>query len=352
VTSPTQPTRMRREIGEIPDTIQRILDDRSAIATVASAIGRFNPAWVTIAARGTSDHAAVYAQYLIESQLGLPTGLAKPSITTLYGATLEWRGGLLLAISQSGRSPDIAAVTEAARRGGALTVAIVNEDGSPLEAAAELVLRCHAGPELAVPATKTYVADLAVLAALVAAMRPAGGLGDGLDELPGLLRAVEHTADAWLSGATRQLDAFAEADRALVVSRGHNLATALELALKLKETCGLFAEPYSTADFAHGPVILAGPGVPALGIRPDGPMGALVDTSLETIEARGGRPICIGGPEAGHWADALVLPVRLPEILTPLAFGVAGQLLVEAVARRNGLDPDAPPGLNKVTLTR
>jgi glucosamine--fructose-6-phosphate aminotransferase (isomerizing) len=343
---------MRREIAEIPGTIERILGDRSAIAAVADAIGRFDPAWVTIAARGTSDHAAVYAQYLIESHLGLPTGLAKPSITTLYGATLEWRRGLLLAISQSGRSPDIVAVTEAARRGGALTVAIVNEEGSPLEAAAELTLRCHAGPERAVPATKTYVADLAVLAALITALRPSTGLGDGLREIPNALRAVELAADAWLPGAADQLDAFADADRALVVSRGHNLATALELALKMKETCGLFAEPYSTADFAHGPLILAGPGVPALAIRPDGPVGALVDRSLETIEARGGRAVCIGGAEADRWPGGLALPIQLPEILTPLAFAVAGQLLVEAISRRRGLDPDAPPGLNKVTLTR
>lgn len=347
-----EPTRMRREIGEIPATVARILDGSAAIDAVASAIGRFEPRWVTIAARGTSDHAAVYAQYLIETQLGIPTGLAKPSITTLYGATLDWRGGLLLAISQSGRSPDIVAVTEAARRGGALTVAIVNEPGAPLEAAAELALHCHAGPELAIPATKTYVADLAVLAALVGALGPGTGLRDALPALPETLRAVEEAGQTWLGGATDVLDAFAAADRALVVSRGHNLATALELALKLKETCGLFAEPYSTADFAHGPLILAGPGVPALGIRPDGAIGQLVDRALETIEVRGGRAVCIGGPESSRWQNAMVLPNRLPEILSPLTFAVAGQLLVEATARHRRLDPDAPPGLDKVTLTR
>jgi glucosamine--fructose-6-phosphate aminotransferase (isomerizing) len=343
---------MRREIGEIPATVERILAGGDEIEAVATAIGRFQPRWVTIAARGTSDHAAVYAQYLIEHQLGIPTGLAKPSVTTLYEGQLDWRGVLLLAISQSGRSPDIVAVTDAARHGGALTVAITNEDDTPLAAAADLALRCHAGPELAVPATKTYVADLAVIAALVGALRPDTMPRAELEAMPGSLRAVEAATDAWLDAAGKQLDGFGSADRALVVSRGYNLATALELSLKLKETCGLFADPYSTADFAHGPLILAGPDVPALGIRPDGAVGELVDQALDTIEARGGRAIRIGGPEARRWPNALVLPGNLPEALSPLAFAVAGQLLVEAVARRRGLDPDAPPGLNKVTLTR
>ncbi len=347
-----EPTLRRREIGEIPATVERILDGIADIEAVATAIRRFQPRWVTIAARGTSDHAAVYAQYLIEHQLGLATGLAKPSVTTLYDGRLDWRDVLLLAISQSGRSPDIVAVTEAARRGGARTGALTNDDPGPLVTAAELALRCHAGPELAVPATKTYVADLAVLAALVGALRPDALPRAELQAMPESLRAVEAATDAWLDGAASQLDAFASADRALVVSRGYNLATALELSLKLKETCGLFAEPYSTADFAHGPLILAGPGVPALGIRPDDTIGELVDQALASIEARGGRAVRVGGQAVSRWPDALVLPGDLPETLSPLAFAVAGQLLVESVARRRGLDPDAPPGLNKVTLTR
>jgi glucosamine--fructose-6-phosphate aminotransferase (isomerizing) len=343
---------MRREIGEIPATVERILGSGAEIEEVATAVGRFAPRWVTIAARGTSDHAAVYAQYLIETQLGIPTGLAKPSVTTLYDARLDWRGGMVLAISQSGRSPDIVAVTTEARRGGALTVAITNDDDTPLAAAADHVLRCQAGRELAVPATKTYVAELAVVAALVGALRPDTGLRGVLEEMPDALGAVEAATDRWLESAEAQVEALAGADRGLVVSRGYNLATTLELAQKLKETCGLFAAPYSTADFAHGPLILAGPGVPALGIRPNGQVGEQVDRALEVIEERGGRAIRIGASEARRWDDALVLPVELPEPLTPLVFAVAGQLLVEAVARRRGLDPDAPPGLNKVTLTR
>jgi glucosamine--fructose-6-phosphate aminotransferase (isomerizing) len=346
-------TRMRREIGQVAATVERILAGADEIEEVASAVRRAAPRWVTIAARGTSDHAAVYAQYLIETQLGLPTGLAKPSVTTLYGATLDWRDGLLVAISQSGRSPDIVAVTEAARTGGALTIAITNDDRSPLAGAAAAVLRCHAGRELAVPATKTYVGELAVVVALVGALRPATGLSAALAAVPDALRGAEAATDRWIEGpGAPAIDLLAGSDRALVVSRGFNLATTLELALKLKETCGLFAEAYSTADFAHGPVILAGPGVPALAIRPDGPLGSEIDEAVATIEARGGRPIIIGGEEVRDRPGALAVPLPASEAISPLTLILPGQLIVEATARRRGVDPDSPVGLGKVTLTR
>ena len=348
------PSRMRREIEEIPDAVDRVLAAAPEdLRAVAEAVERLRPRWVMVAARGTSDHAAVYAQYLIETHLGLPSGLAKPSVTTVYGARLAWRDGLLLAISQSGQSPDIVGVVEAAREGGALTIAITNDHPSPLAAAAEFSLRCHAGEELAIPATKTYVAELAVVASLVAAIRPDDALERGLAALPAVLRATIGQTDAWLDGDGAELvRALAEGDRALLVSRGYNLATTLELALKLKETCGLFAEAYSTADFAHGPLVLAQAAVPTIGIRPDGPMGALVDETLATVAGRGGLATVIGGPEAARIPGALSLPSLVPEALTPLQFVVPGQLLVEATARARGISPDAPIGLGKVTLTR
>ncbi len=345
---------MRREIAQIPGAVDRVLaSSPDEMRGVAGAITQARPRWIMIAGRGTSDHAAVYAQYLFETHLGLPTGLVKPSVTTVYGAQVAWRDGVVLAISQSGRSPDIVAVVAAARAAGALTVAITNEPRSPLAAAAAWRLRCHAGRELAVPATKTYVAELAVVASLVATLRPTPELHDGLAALPDALRGALSLTRAWLDGPGSEAVAdFAAADRALLVSRGFNLATALELALKLKETCGLFAEAYSTADFAHGPLVLARPDVPTLAIRPDGAMGAAVDASLAAVSSRGGRGIVIGAAEAARIPGALALPSELPESLTPLLFVVPGQMLVEATALRRGLSPDAPAGLGKVTLTR
>jgi glutamine---fructose-6-phosphate transaminase (isomerizing) len=342
---------MRREIEEIPAVVERILVAPD-VRDVAAAVVAARPRWIAIAARGTSDHAAVYAEYLLETHLGIPTGLAKPSVTTIYGASVDWSGGLVLAISQSGRSPDVVSVVTAARDAGALTVAITNDPSSPLAAAAAHALDCLAGPELAVPATKTYVAELATLAVLADAIQAGTDLRAGLRRLPEALRRAIERTDAWLAeDGAAAVDDLAVADRALLVSRGYNLPTALELALKLKETCGLFAEAYSTADFAHGPLVLAAAGVPTIAIRPDGEMGELVDATVDAVATRGGRTTLIGGPGVANRDGALALPYRVPEALSPLLLVVPGQLLVEATARRRGISPDSPAGLGKVTLT-
>ncbi|HET6745769.1 MAG TPA: SIS domain-containing protein [Candidatus Limnocylindria bacterium] len=349
------PSRMRQEIGQIPATVDRIVAGAAADhGKAARAFAKARPRFAMIVARGTSDHAANYAQYLFETHLGLPTGLAKPSVTTIYQRTLRWKGGLLVAISQSGQSPDVAAVVRAAREGGALTIAITNATSSPLGTAAEHVLPCHAGRELAVPATKTYVAELAVVASLVATIAGATELTDALAMTAADLRTTIERTDRWLraDAGSDAIKALAAANRALVISRGYNLATALELSLKFKETCGLFAEAYSTADFAHGPMVLTERGMAVLAIRPDGPMGRLVDDTLQEVKARGGVPILIGAREAEDVPGSLALPLDLPEELTPLVYIVPGQLLVEATARARGVSPDSPEGLGKVTLTR
>ncbi|HLY13735.1 MAG TPA: SIS domain-containing protein [Candidatus Limnocylindrales bacterium] len=347
---------MADEIRQVPAVVRTQLTTAGAsFDAVAAAIEAARPAWVSIVARGTSDHAAIYARYLIETQLGWPVGLASPSITTLYHAPTQWANGLVLAVSQSGRSPDLVAVVEAARRGGALTVAVTNAPDSPLEAAAALGLRCTAGEERAVAATKSYVAELAAVARIVAALAPSSELAAALPQVPDVLAQTLAAADAWLAAEGRELvEAIATAGRALVVSRGFNLATALETALKLKETGRIFAEGYSAADLEHGPIALASAGFPTLAFRPDGPIGAAIDPAAERSRSLGARTWVVGGRDVAGQADALSIAALagLPECLTPMALILPGQLLAEAIAARLGLSPDAPTGLHKVTLTR
>jgi glucosamine--fructose-6-phosphate aminotransferase (isomerizing) len=353
-------TIMADEIRETPGIVQEQLDATGAVLeAVAEAVRRARPRWVSIVARGTSDHAAIYARYLIETQLGWPVGLASPSVTTIYQAPTDWTDGLVLAVSQSGRSPDLAAVVEAARRGGALTVAVTNVAGSPLELAAAHTVACRAGEERAVAATKSYVAELAAVAGIVAALVPDSDLAAALPRAPAVLGRTLEAASAWFAGAGQGrglelVEAIAVAGRALVVSRGFNLATALETALKMKETGRIFAEGYSSADLEHGPIALAGAGFPTVVFRPDGPMGAAIDPAAAKARSLGASPWIIGGPEMAGAPDALAIDAlaELPECLTPLALILPGQLLAEAVAVRLGLSPDAPSGLSKVTLTR
>jgi glucosamine--fructose-6-phosphate aminotransferase (isomerizing) len=220
-----------------------------------------------------------------------------------------------------------------------------------------MVLPLRAGEERAVAATKTYAASLAVVAALVARLADRGGArapwAGGLAGLPGVLATALASAGAWIRGPGAACVAtLAAADEALVVSRGHNFATALEIALKLRETGRIFADGYSTADLMHGPVAVAGPAVPTIAIRPDGAAGVAVDEALAAVRQRGGAPWIVGENEVQGRDRALAVRSGLPEPLTPLALVLPGFLLAEAAARARGRDPDAPPGLTKVTRTR
>lgn len=345
-------TWMRREIAEIPAVVARHLDEGAAeVSAAAGAIRVAAPRFAMIAARGTSDHAAVYGRYLLETHLGIPTGLAAPSVTTAYRRNLRWTGGLLVAVSQSGSSPDVVEVTSAARRAGGLTIAITNAPRSPLGRAAQVTIDCRAGVERSVAATKSYVAQLVVFLALVAVASPSEQLRRSLARLPGDLEAVLRRSDDWIADPAGPVGTIAATDRCLVVSRGYNLATALEIALKLKETAAIFAEPYSAADFLHGPVRLADPAVPLLALRPPGPIGRSLDAAVE-VAARRGSPVWCVRLAGVASPRCLVLGVRQPDLVSPLLLVVPGQLLAESVARARGFDPDAPPGLVKATRTR
>jgi glutamine---fructose-6-phosphate transaminase (isomerizing) len=301
-----------------------------------------------IAARGSSDNAARYAQHVLGRLCGLPVALAAPSLHTVYDAPMRYTDGVAIGISQSGASPDVVAVLAAAREQGCPAVAITNDAGSPLATAATHVIPLQTGEEESVAATKTYTSSLAAVAALAAAIA-----GDGARQ-----RELAGAPDA-LARQLRRTDGLDEAAaategwrRLAVIGRGANYATAFEAALKIKELAGVAAEPASPADFLHGPVAMLEPGFPVLAILPSGPAGAAVRDVLAAARDRDAQLTVIA--EDGHAAapGERVLAVEPgPEWLSPLCAVVPAQLLAVGAAERRGLDVDRPVGLQKVTRT-
>ncbi|HXV71165.1 MAG TPA: SIS domain-containing protein [Acidimicrobiia bacterium] len=343
-------TYMAEEIRQAPEVIDRLLvEGRPAIRAAARAFADANPTWIAIAARGTSDHAAIYARYLIEAILGLPVVLTAPSIDTVYGRRSDWSGGLLLSISQSGESPDLLAVVEAAKRSGCPTLTITNQVESPLAQGSDHVIDYLAGVERSVAATKTYVASLAAIAGVVEAIDPSAGFDTGA--LPDLAQLTIDAAGGWVADSG-VVEAFAESAGSLVVGRGYNLATASEVALKLIETSQRFAIAYSAADVEHGPMVLAMEQTPVLFIESPGSMGVhtrplqqrliAADADLWTVATR---------PHSSSDANKLILPIEVSDELSPIPLVLPGQLLAESVSRHLGFDPDSPKGLTKVTRT-
>jgi glutamine---fructose-6-phosphate transaminase (isomerizing) len=343
---------LRDEILEQPAVLDRLLTDAPAVArAVADRWEAAHPTHVLIAARGSSDNAARYAQYLWGARAGLSVGLATPSLFGHGVAPPRLHGAAVVGISQSGASPDLVAVVEEARAQGRPTLAITNESDSPLAATADQVLLLGAGPERAVAATKTYTAQLAAVALLASAMAPEHGDDRAFASLPAAVaRALATEADV-LETAGR----WSDIDRCAVLGRGTALATAHEWALKLQELAYVLAQPASTADFAHGPRAVVEPGFPVLGVATGGP---LLDDTLRAIgelRERGARTLLLTDrPDpAREVADELLhVPPGLPGWLAPIGAIVPAQLWCRAVAIERGNDPDAPRGLAKVTLTR
>jgi len=344
-------SRLSREIHEQPEVLARMLDEQAGrAAELADVIRERNVCYAVLAARGTSDNAARYAQYLFGSLNGLPVALATPSLFTIYQTPPRLRQALVLGISQSGQSPDIVAVVEEGRRQGALTAAVTNTPDSPLGDAAEHVLALEAGDEKAVAATKTYTAQLGALA-LVAAH-----LADDEERLAELSRvpaAVEKTLalEETIAAAAQR---YAHATQCVVLGRGYNYATAFEIALKLKELTYIVAEPYSSADFRHGPVALVERGFPVIAIAPHGAVyGDMVALIEELAERDAELAVVSDRDEALELARLpLRLPAAVPEWLSPFVCVVPGQLLALHVTVAKGYDPDHPRGLTKVTETR
>lgn len=342
---------LRDEIFEQPQAAARLLAAApNAFSGVAQALREKRPQFAILAARGSSDNAALYAQYLFAVRNSMPAALAAPSTITLYGARPRMAEALVVGISQSGRSPDIVAVIDEGRRQGALTVAITNDPESALAQAADHVIDLAAGPERATAATKTYTAELLAAALLSTALDPPSSDEDAdLARLPELLAAalaVEPDAQQIAAG-------HAQRTHAVVLGRGYSYATAREWALKLEELAQILAQPFSTADFEHGPIALAEPGFAVLAACPTGAaFGAQREVLAELRNKHGARLLVISDDVATRALDeGLALPAGVPEWLSPLVEIVPGQLYAYYLTLARGLDPERPRTISKVTET-
>lgn len=346
------------EIAEEPAVAARLLDQGwPAVRAVAAEVSARPIRQVVIAARGTSDHAAIYAQYVLGARNRLAVTLAAPSLISVYGVAPRFDGALVVGISQSGESPDVVGVVEAGRSQGCPTIAITNVPGSPLSRAAEHTLDLRAGDELSVGATKTYVAELVTIAMLSVALGDGAGSVEGragpaaLADVPAALARAQESRPAAEAAAA----SLAGTRQAIVVGRGFEYATAREWALKLKELARVFAEPYSTADFVHGPIAVLDPGAKVLAIAPSGATAGDMHGVLVALRDRIGSDLLVlsdlpGLRSVGRWS--IPLPSGLPEWLAPITSVVPAQLFTVALSRANGLDPERPRHITKVTLTR
>lgn len=346
-------SRLSQEIREQPEVAARLLDRLvPRLPVLREALLGAGSEQVLLVARGSSDNAARYAQYLWQSMAGVGVTLATPSLTTVYGRAPDVRRHAVVAVSQSGRSPDVVAVVEQARAAGRPTLAVTNDPESPLAAAAEHVVDLGAGRERSVAATKTYTSSLLALAVISAALSddPSAAQPD-LAAVPDALRA----AVGRTTGVEEAAALLKGGNRAVCVGRGLHLSTAHEVALKLTELTGSLVAPYSPADLMHGPVAAVGPEVPVLLVTPDEQAS---DSVLEAVPAlvKRGAPVVLLGPQSEPVPEGCLL-VGLPDDaelagwLTPVTSVVAGQLLAQRVAELRGVDVDHPGDLSKVTLT-
>lgn len=354
-------TQMFKEAAAASDAVRAQLQcDTAAIADIGAALRRLKPRAVITCARGSSDHAATYAKYLIETRAGVLTASAAPSVSSVYGVSQDLRGCLFIALSQSGRSPDLLASVTAAKAAGATILALCNSPDAPLIGAADWVIPLRAGVETSVAATKSYLATLAALIRLVAAWTQDLALTSALDTLPALMDR------SWALDWSAALPPLERAANLYVVGRGLGLAAAQEVALKFKETCGLHAEAFSSAELRHGPYALLGPGFPALLLaQPDATRPGIEALGMELV--RRGVPVMIAGAEnaaaealgvggaggagAGN-TGAIALPTTpaLAEI-APILLVQSAYRLIAALAIRRGFDPDHPAHLLKITET-
>ncbi len=318
----------------------------------AARIRTFDPAWVVIAGRGTSDNAARYAQYVLGAFNQLSVALAVPSLFTLYGAPPRMGRALTIGISQSGQSPDVVAVIEEGRRQGGLTLAITSDLDSPLARAADITLLLASGAEHAVAATKTYTNQLLLLAMLSAELGTDPARRAELESVP---HAVEAALGAsGVAGIGEVAMHYMNAGRFLVLGRGFNYCTAFEIALKMKETSYVLAEPFSPPDLLHGPIAMLEYGFPVVLVAPSGKATEDVHGLIDVLDSRGARVIALSDRDdvLKRATSGIRLPADVPEWLSPIVTVVPGQLWARSLAMAKGIDSDRPRGLTKVTRTR
>ena len=354
---------MFQEAAAASDAVRAQLQrDAAAIATIGRELRRLKPRAVITCARGSSDHAATYAKYLIETRTGVLTASAAPSVSSIYGVAQDLRGCLFIALSQSGRSPDLLASVAAAKAAGAVILALCNSPDAPLIAAADWVMELRAGSETSIAATKSYLATLAALARLVAAWTQDAALESTVGTLPELMDR------SWGLDWSAALPTLESATNLYVAGRGLGLAAAQEAALKCKETCGLHAEAFSSAELQHGPYTLLGPGFPALLLAQRDATRPGVEQLAAELARRGVPVLIAGADETGAGTDAtrgahtgadamldagaIVLPtLDSAAEIAPILRVQSAYRLIAALAVRRGFDPDHPAHLRKVTET-
>ncbi len=339
------------EIFEQPERLGQLLQSqRPNVIKIADRIRLYNPKYVFLAARGTSDNAGRYANYLWGVNNHLPLALATPSLFTYYNEPPRMDGAFVVGVSQSGQSPDIVSVLAEGRKQGCLTLAVTNAPISPLADASELVLDIQAGAEKAVAATKTYTAELMALAMISVALHGDQKSWNDLEKVPGWITKVLKQ-DANIA---RMTERFRYMDQCVVLGRGFNYATAFEWALKLKELTYVVAEPYSSADFQHGPIAMVEGGFPVMAVVPQ---GKVFDSMLEMLiglrKTQNAELVVISDDqralELGQ--SAIRLPAGIPEWLTPIVTIVAAQLFACHLTVVKGFNTEAPRSITKVTET-
>ncbi len=343
-------THYQSEIYEQPGLHQKLIDEQQDhIVTLASHLRRKKPKFILLAARGTSDNAATYAKYLFSSIMGIPTGLAIPSLYTLYDQPPDIRDGLVIGISQSGRATDVLAVLTQARKKGVATLAITNDDNSPMAQEAEYSIYIGAGKEKAVAASKTYTGQLLAIALLTAGWMEDNRMLREISRIPdwGQEAIAQHAA------VTELARWFADSDRLVVLARGYNHCVSYETALKIKELAYVSAEAYSAADFRHGPVAMLEKDFPVVAVAPKDKSQDDMKEMIREVNELGVRLGVFSNVD--ELLDTSPHPVRLPQSmpgwLSPIISTIPGQLLALELAQAKNLDVDNPRGLKKVTLT-